>query len=77
MFRGQVELRDDLGAVSLIGAGINQTFENLRRARSALTTANIQPAGWHTSSFRITALVPSDRVADAAALLHSEFIEDS
>lgn len=75
VFGGSVELRDDLGAVSLIGAGINQTFANLRRARETLTKADIQAEGWHTSSFRITALVPSTRVADAARLLHAAFIE--
>ncbi len=74
-FGESVELRDDLGAVSLIGAGINQTYANLRRARARLAGAGVQPAGWHTSSFRITALVPTAQVAAAVELLHSEFIE--
>ncbi len=75
-FGDSVRLRDDLGAVSLIGAGINQTFANLRRTRALLTDAGIRPAAWHTSSFRITALVQAGQVNDAVRLLHREFIEE-
>jgi len=75
-FGDRVRLRDDLGAVSLIGAGINQTFANLRRTRTLLTDAGIHPTGWHTSSFRITALVPAGRVDEAVRLLHRAFIEE-
>ncbi len=74
-FGQQVELRDDLGAVSLIGAGINQTFANLRRAREVLRSNAVTPAGWHTSSFRITALVPAPQVETAVGCLHRAFIE--
>jgi aspartate kinase len=75
-FADQVQLRADLGAVSLIGAGINQTFENMLRTRSLLHAAGIEPAGWHTSSFRITVLVHKDQLESAVLLLHKAFIED-
>jgi aspartate kinase len=72
-----VQLRSDLGAVSLIGTGINQTFQNLRRCLTVLRGAGIEPSGVHTSSFRITALVDSGQVQDAVRLLHREFIEET
>ena len=75
-FGDRVRLGRDLGAVSMIGAGINQTFENLRRTLKSLGSAAIQPAGVHTSSFRITALIPNAQVKEAVKLLHSEFIEE-
>jgi aspartate kinase len=65
----------DLGAVSLIGAGINQSFRTLRRALGVLAEAGVEPAGLHTSSFRITALVPAPRVEEAVQRLHRAFIE--
>jgi aspartate kinase len=74
-FGDRIRLGRDLGAVSLIGAGINQTFENLRRTLRSLDSAGIHPAGVHTSSFRITALIPNHQVQQAVKLLHQEFIE--
>jgi aspartate kinase len=74
-FGGRFALVDDLGAVSLIGAGINQTFAILRRALGLLGELGIQPTGLNTSSFRITALLPADRVPDAVRQLHAVFIE--
>jgi aspartate kinase len=76
-FSDRVRLGQDLGAVSMIGAGINQTFDNLRRTLKCLDAASIQPAGVHTSSFRITALIPNAQVKEAVQLLHKEFIEES
>ena len=74
-FGDGVRLRSDLGAVSLIGAGINQSFAKLRRARALLADAAIPTAGWHTSSFRITALLPAENVDAAVRLLHGAFLE--
>ncbi len=74
-FGDRVRLRSDLGAVSLIGAGINQSFANLRRARALLADAAIPTAGWHTSSFRITALLPTEQVGAAVRLLHRAYLE--
>ncbi len=63
-----------LGAVSAIGAGINQSYHNVLAGNAALHGAGIAPAGLSTSSFRITWLVPSERVEDAARTLHTHFI---
>ena len=75
-FGDRVELRDDLGAVSLIGAGINQSFDNLRKALGLLRSKRIQALGWHTSSFRITMLVSSKQLKEVVGLMHREFIQD-
>jgi aspartate kinase len=74
-FGDRVTIRDDLGALSVVGAGINRSFENVRRGASALRAANIEPAGVATSSFRVTWMVPRARLDEAVRLLHGTFIE--
>jgi aspartate kinase len=70
-----VRVADTLAAVSVVGAGINASFENVRRGSSALTHAGIAPAGVSTSSFRITWMIERTRLQDAVRLLHETFIE--
>jgi aspartate kinase len=74
-FGDRVRLIDDFGAVSAIGAGINETFHNVRRGGAALESAGIVPAFTSTSSFRITWMVPRPRLNEAVAALHRTFIE--
>ncbi|NMB76029.1 MAG: aspartate kinase [Myxococcales bacterium] len=74
-FGERVAVRGDLGAVSLIGAGITQGFTILRRSIELLREAGCESCGLHTSSFRITFLVPEARVEEAVRRLHSAFIE--
>lgn len=76
-FPQHARLIDGLGAVSAIGAGINATYANVRVGSHVLAEAGIQPAGVATSSFRITWLIPRDRVDEAVRLLHGRFIESS
>jgi aspartate kinase len=64
-----------LGAVSAIGAGINASFENLRRGSDALAAAGIPVEHIATSSFRITWMVDRTRLDDAVRLLHAAFIK--
>jgi aspartate kinase len=66
---------DELGAVSVIGAGINASHEKLRQGSDALRRAQIQPFGLATSSFRITWMVRRDQVKESVRLLHALFIE--
>jgi aspartate kinase len=68
-------LTDGLGAVSVVGTGINATYANVRRGTAFLREAGIHPSGIATSSFRITWLVPRDRLDHAVRGLHSVFIE--
>jgi aspartate kinase len=74
-FGHTVRLADDRGAVSVVGAGINASFENLRRGSEALQAAGIVPRDVATSSFRITWTIDRTRLDDAVRLLHRTFIE--
>jgi aspartate kinase len=70
-----LRLREGVGAVSAIGAGINADFANLRRGLHALAELGAPPAGVATSSFRISFLVEERHLADAVRRLHRELIE--
>ena len=65
---------DSLGAVSVVGAGINASFQNVRRGTAALEDKGLAVRGIATSSFRITWLVDRGSVDDAVRLLHETFI---
>jgi len=71
----QARIADTLAAVSVVGAGINASFQNVRRGSDALTAAGIVPGGTATSSFRITWMVDRPRTDEAVRLLHRTFIE--
>ena len=73
-FGDRVRLLDALGAVSVIGAGINASFQNLRRGTDALAAAGILASHIATSSFRITWMIDRTRLDDAVRLLHETFI---
>jgi len=70
-----VRLDEALGAVSAIGAGINASFENLRRGSRALGASGLEPRGLATSSFRITWMIERTRLDDAVRTLHRTFLE--
>jgi len=74
-FGDRVRIADTLGALSVIGAGINASFDNLRRGSNALAAAGIDVSGISTSSFRITWMIDRSRLDDAVRLLHRTFIE--
>jgi aspartate kinase len=73
-FGDAVRLADDLGAVSVVGAGINASFDNLRRGSAALDQTRIPIRGVATSSFRITWTIPREKIDDAVRTLHALFI---
>ena len=73
-FGSAATLADDLGAVSVIGAGINASFDNLRHGGAALAAAGITVRDAATSSFRITWMIPRSRIEDAVRSLHALFI---
>ena len=74
-FGSTCRLVDGLGAVSVIGAGINASFDNVRRGTSALEAAGLRPGGTSTSSFRITWMIERARLDDAVRLMHATFLE--
>ena len=73
-FGEHVRLTDELGAVSVIGAGINASFMNVRKGAAALADAGISPTGTSTSSFRITWMVPRAKLDAAVLGLHATFL---
>lgn len=70
-------IHDGLGAVSAIGAGINATYRNLLAGNAALKgeDRDIPVHGASTSSFRITWLVPRERLDEAVRRLHALYLE--
>jgi aspartate kinase len=70
-----VRIADTLGATSVVGAGINASFDNVRRGSSALERAGIAVDGVATSSFRITWMIDRGRIDEAVRLLHAAFVE--
>jgi aspartate kinase len=73
-FGNELVLREGVGAVSAIGAGINATFANIKRFLAALSDLGVPLLGLSTSSFRISALVEERRVEDAVRRLHAELV---
>ena len=71
----RARLVDGLGAVSVVGAGINATYANVRAGLDTLAGLSIEPAGIATSSFRITWMIPRERLKDAVLALHARFID--
>ena len=74
-FGGAVRIADSLGAISVVGAGINASFENVRRGSDALTASGATIEAIATSSFRITWMIDRARLDDAVRRLHQTFIE--
>src|SRR4051794_2686908 len=72
-FGDAVRLATSLGAISVVGAGINASFENVRRGSDALSSAGVTVEGIATSSFRITWMIDRERLDDAVRLLHATF----
>jgi aspartate kinase len=68
-------LVDGLAAVSVVGAGINATYTNVRAGADTLRGAGIAPRGTATSSFRITWMIARERMDEAVRALHARFIE--
>jgi aspartate kinase len=74
-FGTDARLIDGLGALSIIGTGINATYDNVRRGAACLHANGIASFGLATSSFRATWLVQRTDLDAAVRLLHAEFIE--
>jgi aspartate kinase len=68
------QVREGLGAVSAVGAGINASHENVRRAIDALAALGAAPVGITTSSFRISLLMEEAVVEKAARALHQALV---
>jgi aspartate kinase len=74
-FGESARIVDGLGALSVVGAGINATYQNVRRGSRCLEEHGVSTFGLATSSFRATWLVQRADVDTAVRALHAEFIE--
>jgi aspartate kinase len=74
-FDAGTTLVDGLAAVSVVGAGLNATYRNVRAGNETLRANGIEPRGTATSSFRITWTIPRERTDEAVRALHHRFIE--
>jgi aspartate kinase len=72
----RVQFREGIGAVSCIGAGINSTFTNLRRALGVLIDDGVAVLATSTSSFRISFLVDQAAVPGAVRRLHDALVTE-
>jgi len=73
-FGNDLMLREGVGAVSAVGAGINATFANLKRFLAVLAGMGAPLIGLSTSSFRISALLEEGQVEEAVRRLHAELV---
>jgi len=67
-------VRDGIGAVSAIGAGINASYRNLRTALDVLAALDVPALGIATSSFRLSLLLDASRVDEAVRSLHDSLV---
>jgi aspartate kinase len=74
-FGTEARLIDGLGALSIVGTGINATYQNVRRGVTCLQENGILPFGLATSSFRATWLIERTELDHAVRLLHALFCE--
>jgi len=72
-----IALHEGLGAVSAIGAGINDRFASVRRCLGLLAGEGISVRGLATSRFRVSLLLEEAAVEKATRLLHRELVEAS
>ena len=75
-FAARATLREGVGAVSAIGAGINARFENLRRTLETLASMGAPVLGASTSSFRISVLLAEKDVPEAVRRLHLALVTE-
>jgi len=74
-FPSEIEACRDCCAISLIGTGITDGYQNLCDCLALLAKDRIPVAALNTSSFRISLLVNRRHLGDALRLYHQHFIE--
>ena len=73
----ELEVDEHLGALSLIGEGVNKDNRNLLHALEVLEAEGIRPGGVTTTGFRISLLVDRPRLVEAKRACHRAFIEEA
>ena len=72
---GSVTADETLGALALVGDGITRDVRVLRRAMDVLARERVQQRSVVTTAFRISFLVPRDRLDASTSAMHREFVE--
>jgi len=75
-FGDDLQLEYNFGAVSLIGEGLNRDNMILINTLSFLRKNKIKVLGITTTSFRISLLVPKEKVDECTKLLHKKWVEE-
>ncbi len=73
-FGGAVSLREDLGTVTCVGAGLNADWSYLRRALGVAEEMGAGVQAIHTSPLQLTVLVDKAHLRELTARLHREFL---
>jgi aspartate kinase len=72
-----IEFDTDLAALSLIGEGLNRNNLTLLEALDLLADNEIPVLGITTTSFRISLLVPRNRIEKSVQLCHNRWVADT
>jgi aspartate kinase len=73
-FAETVELHEGLGAVSVVGTGINARFDTVERVLAEADALGAEVLGLSTSSFRVSLLLDERHVPGAVRRLHAAFV---
>ncbi|MBI3185642.1 MAG: aspartate kinase [Myxococcales bacterium] len=73
-FSGRVELREGLGTVTCVGAGINSDWSRLRRALQVAEELRAQVHAVHTSPLMLSLLVDRQHLPELSRRLHRELV---
>ncbi len=73
-FPKRIAFFEEWGALSLVGEGINNTGQNVKKTISLLSGRGIPVHDVHTSRFRISALIDRASVDEAVRICHDAFI---
>ena len=74
-FHGQIQIEENLSAISIIGEGLTNDVEILNDTISYLEENQIKIYGITTTSFRISFLLERERIKEAVILCHKKWIE--
>ena len=72
--KSDIEFDTDLSAISLIGEGLNRNNSVLIETIDLLELKGIKICGIATTSFRISLLVPDDKIKESVILCHEKWI---
>jgi aspartate kinase len=69
----QVEIKEDVGKLSLVGTGLLNRPEHTARLLAALADTGISASWISTTQSRTSVIIPLDRILEAVGTLHGEF----